>query len=85
MNPEVWTTRKAQKYVRRNNRTKRTVCTDLDHARNLAKKIIRQERGTVTRLVVWIDETHRAVWTDHSGWSEVEESNRRNEWLKTGR
>lgn len=87
MSPEVWITRKPRKYVRRSMLTKRHVCKDLSHARNLARKIIKEEAHLDLKTIqVWTGETERYVWRQGAGWTGPEQSSKREDWLiRTGR
>lgn len=53
-------------------------CNDVDHARNLARKQIR-ERGSsdLVKVTVWLDDNHCAVWSkNQGGWHPVREQKR---------
>lgn len=50
---------------------------DVDHARNLAKKIVRDKGWKIQKVTVWLDDNHCAVWTEATGWSAIRESQRR--------
>lgn len=79
--PEVWITRKAIKYVRKQNRTTRKVCNDQKHARNYSMSIVRQTRkdgswAEVIKVRVWLTPDTSVSWTPEKGWSDIEHSQR---------